>query len=266
MPYTIAHGVLGLEGIHTLAGVALSPPLYRLKELPGLHDLADREDPRTKKVGRPGENDYDASEGGKTVGYVGDLDAGDPATLLASGQALRAALARGLITITVVPNPLDPFADVASPTWQYTAKTLSAIIPDTWAKLRFTREFTLMLRMSDPRFYVPAAAVDVTGDPAVVTNLGDAPADPVITIAGASGDVTVTDGTHTLTFRNCPSGSLVLDFAEHTAMVGSAHVELVPADSDWWDSFVDGIEGGAAVTIAQTGGSSVRVQFTPGSW
>lgn len=268
MPYTIAHGVLGLEGTHTINGVALAPPGYRMKDIPGLRALPDREDPRTARVGRPGENDYPTSPLGKTVGYVGDIEADDPAALLAAGQALRAAMAdtRAPITIVVAPNPADPFADVSSPTWQYTAKVLSADIPDTWAKLRFAREFTLGLRMSDARFYVPALAVDETGDPVTVTNVGDAPADPVITIAGASGLVVVSDGTHELTFADVPAGDLVLDFAQHTAMVGTEHAHLITSSSDWWDSFVYGIEGGATVTIGVIGGSSVQVQFTPGSW
>jgi hypothetical protein len=163
--------------------------------------------------------------------------------------------------------PQVPGGD-SSPTGRYFARLVSLVIPnEIISEGGLRRRFTLTLEMSDPRFYFPALAVDATSIyPLSVTNPGSAPVEPVITVAAAAGTVTVSDGTHTLTFRNCPSGSLVIDFRNHSAKVGSTPVELVAASSTWWDSHVDGIAGGATVTITQTGGTGVRVQFTPASW
>ncbi len=154
MPYRIGHGVLGLQGLHELAGaVVLNGPGYRLAEIPGLHDLPDREDPRTAKVGRPGENDYPTSPLGKTVSYNGELEGSSVLAMLEAGQALRNVLAdtRAPLEILVSPHEDDPNADEDSPTWSYTAKVLLANVPDTWEKLRWTRKFQVGLRMSDAR-------------------------------------------------------------------------------------------------------------------
>jgi hypothetical protein len=88
------------------------------------------------------------------------------------------------------------------------------------------------------------------------------PVDPVIHIAAASGTVTVSDGTHTLTFRNCPSGTLDIDFRSAPPRSAATPSSSSPP-LDWWDSHVPGIAGGATVTITQTGGTSVRVTFVP---
>jgi hypothetical protein len=155
-------------------------------------------------------------------------------------------------------------ASAGGPAGMFTADVLELDPPEVQASNYYRRSFTLGMRLSDPRIYFPSLAVDETD--AAVTNPGTAPADPVITIAGVSGDVTVTDGTRTLTFRSAPAGDLVIDFGARTAKSAGYHVEVVTAYSDWWDANVDGIAPGATVTITQTGGTSAQVQFTPAVW
>lgn len=162
-------------------------------------------------------------------------------------------------------------ADLGGLTGTFTARALALTMDEVQATTLWRRPFALSLRLPDPRVYFPSLAVDVThATAAAVTNSGTAPADPVITIESVSaGTVSITDGTRDLVFTVAPAeagGDLIVDFAARTAKVGTAHVELVVADSDWWDSFVDGIAPGATVTVTQAGGTSVQVQFTPATW
>jgi hypothetical protein len=267
--YDITHGTGGLWEKHrwtSASGLVFDLNVEDVTEgafvdeITGLHSLPDHEDPRTKRVGRTGENRAPRSFGGKTVVYTGEIrGASLPLMRFTRTQMLAAFsdLRPGTMELLV-------HADVGGPTGTFTADVLELDPPEVQSSNYYRRSFTLGLRLSDPRVYFPSLAVDVTGS--AVTNNGTAPADPVITIAGASGAVVVTDGTRTLTFADVPSGTLVIDFAARTAKVGTVHANLVVASSDWWDANVDGIAPGATVTVTQTGGSSARVQFTPAVW
>jgi hypothetical protein len=162
---------------------------------------------------------------------------------------------------------IAPNVAVGGPTGGINCRMVALLMDEAQQTSYWRRPFILSLRASDPRVYFPSLAVDETGSSSVsVTNDGSAPADPVVTITGASADVTLSDGTHTLTWTDVPSGTLIVDFAKRTAKVGTDHAPLVVASSDWWDSFVDGVAPGATVTIAQTGGSGIEVEFTPAVW
>jgi len=207
---------------------------------------------------------------GKTIVYSGLLLGATAISL----RTLRTNMLSAFAAVTAERTmSIAPHASVGGPAWTFNARCTGLDIPEHqtvgWSALPtpYQRDYTLTLRCSDGRIYSVANAVSVThATAAAVTNSGTAPADPVVTVAGASGTVTLTDGTHTLTFANTPSGSLVVDFAARTAKVGSTPVKLVVASSDWWDSFVDGIAPGASVSVTQTGGSSVNVAFTPSVW
>ncbi|MGZ6587110.1 MAG: hypothetical protein ACXVHX_22705 [Solirubrobacteraceae bacterium] len=248
-----------------LNGAAGADPRYFVERIRGLHALPERSDPRNPRVARVGENAYPTNSLGKTVTYEGEILASTVAVLR---NARTLMLADFSDTVSEGYMDLLPQTSDDSPVGRFYAKVLSLDIDDdvTNDGSLFRRAYSLALRLGDPRIYYPALAVDVSGNPASVTNSGSAPVDPTVTVSGASGDVTISDGTHVLTFANVPSGSLVVNFANRTAKVGTTHAELVVASSDWWDRFTDGISAGATVSIAQTGGTGVRVQFTPATW
>lgn len=273
--FDITHGAGGLWEIHTWnSALALNaaqvdeeddPVVDRIivTRITGLHSLPERADPRASKVGRIGEFAYPTSWLGKTVVYEGLIQASSTASLRLQRAALLAAFSDPALEGQM---DIDIAGDVGGPPSRFYAKPMQLDVVDEIPSdgAPFNRVFTLGLRLSDPRIYFPS--LEVSGPGASVVNPGTAPADPIITVAGASGDVVVSDGSRTLTFVNCPSGSLVIDFAARAAQVGSTLVELVPATSDWWDSHVPGIAGGATVAITQSGGSSVAVTFLPADW
>lgn len=265
--FDIDTGGLGLEAVHSWGTFDLNdrtgPDVVGLRRITGLHDMPDLLDPTTTPhIGRPGEGHYLASLASKTVLYEGFLRSATLPALRALTVALRAAVATG-------PGYMDIVPDVAAggPTGRFYGRPVSLVIEDVQEVAHWRRQFALAFRLSDPRIYFPALAVSETHASTVeVENVGSAPVDPLITVAGASGDVEITDGTRVLSFTNVPSGSLVINFATRTAKVATAHAELVVPSSDWWDAYVDGIAPGATVDIAQTGGTSVTVAFTPAAW
>lgn len=268
--FDIDSGVLGLEAIWTWSGgvvlndQAAKPEWCIIQRVTGLFDGPDHDAPADKRVGRIGENFRPASAGGKTLVLEGEARSLTLPGLRSMSRGLRAAFAPSLVegVMSIAPN-----VAVGGPTAGINCRPIALQMDEAQATSYWRRPFILSLRASDPRVYFPALAVDESdASAALVTNDGSAPADPVVTITGASGDVTLTDGTRVLTFTDVPSGTLVVDFAARTAKVGSAHAPLVVADSDWWDSFVDGIAPGATVTITQTGGSGVQVEFIPAVW
>jgi hypothetical protein len=269
--FDIDSGVLGLEAIWTwsvgsfvLNDQAAKPEWFVITRVTGLFDGPDHESPADKRVGRIGENFRPASAGGKTIVIEGEARSLTIDGLRTMCRGLRGAFAPQAVegVMAIAPN-----AAVGGPTGGINCRPIALQMDEVQATQTWRRPFILSLRASDPRVYFPSLAVDETGSSSVsVTNDGSAPADPVVTITGASGAVTLSDGTRTLTWADVPSGTLIVDFAKRTAKVGTDHAPLVVASSDWWDSFVDGIAPGATVTIAQTGGTGIEVQFTPAVW
>lgn len=279
--FNIAHGAGGLFEVHQWNGdlelnvqdriVDDAPVRDRIivTKIGGLHALGDHEDPRSPHRARIGETPYPTSQNGITRPYEGAIVAPTMPLLRALRTRMLAAFsdlsAEGYMDI--IPQVGD-----TSPTARFYAKPLQLDIDDeitTDPNGLFSRAYLLGLRASDPRKYFPSLAVSETGTSSVaVTNAGDAPADPVITITGASGDVAISDGTRTLTFADVPSGTLIVDFASspRTAKVSTTNVALDVPNSDWWDPFVQGIAAGATVTVAQTGGTGITVAFTPATW
>jgi len=270
--FTIDSGVLGLEAVWTpspgtvvLNNQAAQPEWIRLSQITGLFDGPDHETPADKKIGRVGELFRPSSPGGKTVVLEGEIRVNTLANLRATGRALRATFAQAATEATM---SLAPNAAIGGPTGTFTYRPLALTMDEVQPTQYWRRPFQLSLRLSDPRVYFPSLAVDVThATAAVVTNAGSAPADPVVTVTvTATGTKTISDGTRTLTFLAVPVGSLVVDFAKRTAKVGAVNVQLDVAASTWWDSHVEGIAGNTTKTITQTGGTQVRVQFTPAAW
>lgn len=270
--FEIEDGVLGLEAIWTwetnglvINDQAAAPEWIILTANTGLLDGPDGEAPADKRSGRIGETPHAASAGGKTVVLEGEVRSMTLKGLRAMSAELRAAFAPSPVeaTMTIAPHPT-----IDGPSGVFSARPLlpGVTMRDEQTTSYYRRSFQVNLRLSDPRVYFPSLTVDETDTAATVTNLGSAPVDPAIKVTDASGDVTVTDGTRTLTFADVPSGDLVIDFAARSATVDGDPVRLVVASSDWWNANTDGIAGGATVTVSQTGGTGVQVLFTPASW
>ncbi len=258
-------GVLGIEGLWTWNGSfdlndREATAYFDISKAVGLHSGAEYEPSTSKKVGRIGMNFHPTSPGGKTIVLEGKTKADSLPLMRAFGRTMRSHFSR---VSSLGYMEIAPHADLGGPTARFYAQPMTPEIDDVQAYVRWVRSPVIGFRLYDPRIYWPSLAVDTTGSPAAVTNIGIAPADPILTLAGASGTVVVSDGTHALTFINVPSGSLVIDFSARTAKVGAVNCQLNVAASNWWDSHVDGIAPGASVSISETGATSVRVQFTP---
>lgn len=256
-------GVLGLEATHEhdATGLVLNAPRelgyprYRVQKIPGLHSLPEGEDVRDQRYGQLGEKARPSLPRGKTVTYEGEVQARTLAELREACNDLRYAFGdrRFEQRINVNPHPDNPLGMPMFYRARCTALEIDeeqtfreTRVPSPWC-----RPFVLTFRMGDPRFY-EVELNTVTGNVAdqmasvSVTNLGTAPADPVIYVAGETGnDWTVTGHhDHTLRFVGWPipsSDSAIIDFAERRLTLGGNNWSgRTNADSDWWD---DGVEG-----------------------
>lgn len=134
-------------------------PRYKLVEVGGLMGLGDAEEINDPKVGQTGENPRLSQRRGKTVSYVGAVQARSLRDLRLAEAALRAAFAdctrQGLMDVT--PHPDNPeFLD--DPPKFYEARALGVELvdvqgPPTVTTFGFERTFILGLRMADPRYF-----------------------------------------------------------------------------------------------------------------
>jgi hypothetical protein len=228
----------------------------------GLHALPEQDGQRTKRPGRTVEQSRQHTFGGKTATYTGQIKGASVPLMRLTRTAMLAAFG------DTRPGTMDMLvhADVGGPTGQFFAEVIELDPPEVQSSRYYERSYSLGLRLTDPRIYFPSLAVEeADSTTATVTHLGTAPVDPVIIITGASGTVSLTDGTHALWFADVPAGDLVVDFAARSATVDDVAVPLVVSDSDWWDPFIEGLQPGTTA-IAQTGGSGITVAFTPAVW
>jgi hypothetical protein len=269
-------GVLGLEARHQANGVVLNTPTeagyprFKLTKIGGLHSTADLEDSSGPRFGQIGERAYPTLLRGKTLTYEGLVQAMTLAELRGAGDALRWAFGdpRLPLEVRVLPHPDNPLGIPMS----YRAKPMSLevddevtfdshAIPSPWQ-----REFTLVLRQGDPRYYdlelreaSDAASVDVD-------NPGSAPTDPTLIVAGPAGaGWTVAYSGRFLTF-NAAIGdgeTVTIDFANRDAVLDPAGTLLtgaVTVESTWWNEGVYGIDprSSAPVTLEGAAGLTVR--------
>lgn len=263
-PLTLADGPPGLEATHEweLLGRALNDvvgtlPRYKLTKITGYNSLGEIEDLRDVNTGRVGETAYPSVMRGKTITYEGVVEAQSYEQLRSLSSALRGAFADTWAEHRMVVNPYTGWGSQQFAFW---ARTMAldmdeeqtfagTAVPSPWQ-----RAFTLSVRMSDPRRYAWPTPVDaVAGTSQVVTNLGTAPSDPVITLTGITdpSDVWVrnlTIGTE-LFFRELPvTADVVIDF--HNRKITQAGYPndqsglLLPSSSDWWNEGVPGIAPG----------------------
>ena len=287
-PFTVAHGVLGLEGIHRLAAptddyfdmnLRSGWPRIELDRIAGLHALPDADDNREATYAQHGEEIYASLVRGRTITYEGRVLARDLYSLRAHSLLLRRAASKGRLreeTITVRPHDA-----IGGNTHQYLARVLALEMDDEQIigvdtmPTPYQRSFVLTVRMSDPRFYL--AGVDITaggasGATVTVTNPGTVASDPVFYFNGPTpGDLTI-ERLDNLAYRKMvyedveTTGQMRLDFSDRTftrvSDGESFEHKRAFSESSWWDPENVGINPGTT-QIKVTGGGTWNVHFTP---
>lgn len=290
----LTDGIPELEGIHTwtpgdggsaltmnrlrvLATGAVLLPRIAFDTMEGFRALPDAQDNREDRVARVGETPLPGVARGKTFTVEGRMQA---LTLQAVKQlrwSMLTAFGERDIEGTWSALHQTTVADVTGDDtefWQSTARVLDfrpdgAFVKKSTDAAGYELGFALVMRHSDPRWSWNQAASASHASSAACTNQGNAPAEPTITITGASGTVTVTNTTidKQLVFQSLPAGTLVVDFARRTALIGAADASpyLDAYESDWWDRGVPGLRPGAN-TITLTGGTNISVAWRHAAW
>jgi hypothetical protein len=258
MTVSITDGILGLEARHnwvygTLTGTLndlSTTPRSRLTSIRGLHSLPDADDNRAPYVGRPGEQIYPSHERGRTIVYEGVIEARSLSELRSAGRAQRKAFRRRYSEGTMTATPHPAWGTVSH--W-YAARVTDYQSDDEQSRsphsaYPYSRDFTLTLRQSDPRYYVTGLNSQSAANNVQVfcNNVGDAPSDPVIEIQGPidyTDTITITrgDGIHlTFTHAIISTGDiLVVDFKRRYVYEPASDTDytggLVISSSNWWD-------------------------------
>src|SRR5262245_45415759 len=229
MALALADGPPGLEATHQweLGGIVLngldsgSYPRYKVTKITGWNSLPEIPDQRFTNTGRLGERPIPTWPVGKTITYEGQVEALTYETMRAACSALSAAFADVFSEhrMTIVPH-----TGWGTQQFFYLARALACDVDDelhnpSSLPSGWIRPFTLSVRLSDPRRYAYPTPVDASaGTSQNVTNLGNAPTDPNITISSI-GDVedvwvrNLSQGDSQLFFRPLPSSSpVVIDF------------------------------------------------------
>lgn len=285
MTIVLTDGPMGLEATHVWTPADGSPlvlndrtvlPCLRFDKIGGFNSLPDSDDNRAPRTARVGESVFPSLVRGKTITPEGRILGRSRSEVRQQRTALVTAFGQrdqeGVWS--AVPN-----AALGSATdyWQTAGRVIGLEIdedfqadvdamPSPWQL-----GFLLTVRLSDPRWtWTDGQSAGPNSTQVTVTNQGSAPAELLITVAGASGTVTVFNDTigAQLKFTGLPSGTLVIDTAARTALTGTddAMPYLNSLLSNWWDRGVPALQADASNIIRQTGGSSITVAFKHTSW
>lgn len=265
-------------------------PRAKLDTVPGWRSQAETAGgDGVARTGDIGEDFNPATSIGKTITYKGRLQAAPGAaksTIEDYGSALSAACADRSSTLSVLVLPWW-----SSEQWVYKGRIMSFdgddeqdrdwnFVPSPWQDA-----FDLNVRMKDGRFYwwnesgtpgdfmswIDAASV-------VVANSGNAPTDPIITVAGvgAGQDVHLIRGVPggtdlNLWFRGLPAGELIVDFSVRRAFMDGLLIDVTDhydeLSSSWWDEGQFGIPPGVhTITKGPGTGTSIKVDLFSASW
>jgi hypothetical protein len=294
MPFTVADGPLGLEGIFTWNGGAAvlndqsAMPRVELEEIGGLYGKPANDNFRDNRVGRHGQIPRPSYNRDKTPTFSGLVIASSLAELRSYRSDLLAAFEESYLEL---PMRISPHGSVGGPSWYFMARCIGCDIPERQDASRnasptpWQRTFTLSLDMSDGRFYLvggPESAgpfADATTH--TVTNQGRAETEPIIagTITNLAQvtlenlTVTTSNGTARLRFVDLPTGAtdLSVNFAARAATVTvdgtdqDAWPFLDAFYSQWTDELIPALVGGAN-QLKATGLDDWTVQFTSASW
>lgn len=287
-PYTIAHGILGLEGIHRLAdeidmNTQGGLPRIQLDRITGIHALPEADDNREPKYGQGGEQVYPSLTRGKTIIYEGRILGADLPQMRAMMHSLRHAASRGRLGETSIVVRPGGFGGV---THSYDARVLALESDDEQTlgleamPTAYQRGFVLTVRQSDPRYYLVGGDVYVEAasvDTITVTNPGNAPALPNFIVDGPIPGTLTFDRLDNVVARKlvyedvglATGEQLRLDFGARTLRRVSDNASFehkrVYDDSNWWDAGAAGLNPGAT-QIRVTGGGNWAMGFAPASW
>lgn len=158
--------IVGLEGIHTCGSIVLNDreddyPRIDLTGMPGFRSLPEFEPLNEKNTGRLGEVPRRGDRGGKSFTFEGIVKARNVVDL----RTLEADLGARFATTreqqwTAAPHPDDPNLADLPERWYY-ARPVDLAPLEEWgpsSQVRtggFEAVFSLVVRMSDPRFYFP---------------------------------------------------------------------------------------------------------------
>lgn len=176
--------IVGLEGVHTRGSIVLNDrqaalPRLDLTGMPGFRQLPEFEPLNEKNTGRTGETPRRGDRAGKQFTMEGLVKANNIVEFRELAADLGAMFdATREQQWTAAPHPDDPnLADL--PERWYNARCVDLAIEEVWAesnKLRhhgFEAPFSLVLRMSDPRFYFPDEESVSSSTRATNTGTGD---------------------------------------------------------------------------------------------
>lgn len=270
-------------------------PRTHVKAVRGARSLPEADDSGAETPsGRLGEYAYPRTTRGKTLTYELQQQAESEPSLNTSMAALEAAFQdRSSIGLVIV----QPWSGHGSDIWASFARVLAfdcdedlVYAPDAndWGHYGPWRlDPTLSFRQQDGRWYrwnesgTPGTAMSWDAASSVsVTNSGNAPTDPVITIAGVADGADVHIGRNAvgaypaqdLWFRGLHvtgAGNLQVDFPSRVATLDGVDVSQTydASTSNWWDEYVPGIPPGTFSVFRGPGaGTHITVGFFSASW
>lgn len=157
--------IVGIEGIHTCGSLVLNDreddlPRLDLTGMPGFRSLPEFEPLNEKNTGRLGEVPRRGDRGGKSFTFEGIVKADNIVDFreLAADLGARFQSTREQ-EWEAAPHPDDP--NITLPTRTYFARPVELAVEEEWGtsvqKIThgFECPFSLVVRMSDPRFYFP---------------------------------------------------------------------------------------------------------------
>jgi hypothetical protein len=288
-PATLAEGPLGLEGLHSYRGVTLNNnlvmPRYRLKRITGLHSKAEADNLSDPAQGFMGELPRPGHKRGKTIVYIGKIEALSLPSMRVAESNLKAAFSQDGVEEYVT---ISPPAGRGGQSIIYGARVLSCDIDDEISAtmqdvILHKRDFTISLRQSNPRYFGDVVNTGNIGNTAtaVCNNAGNAPVDHImilngpiastVTVQKTSGDLKHLTFGPSIAFAAIDAGKqLVLGwgaqpFAYCPQIPGSDFTPLVTFESDWWDDGEPGLVPGNNSIVA-IGVGSFQVQWRHAVW
>lgn len=299
MPVTMIDGPGGLEFTHNWApgdgstAVLMNKllttdlstvllPRIKFEAMPGFRSLPDAQDNRQDRTARIGESTLPSMARGKTFTINGKLQAANMTDLRGLERQMLAAFGERDLEGTWSAIPLAAWDTVNAGTkyWQATMRVLQ-YEPQTdfpagvnALPTPYQLPFLLGMRMSDPRWSWSDPVVGASNPTSVVaTNLGNAPAEPTITVTVPTDPViitnTTTGGILYFTGFSPGMGTLTINFAARSAVFAIGSVDAMPffssLGSTWWDRGQPGLKAGAN-TIQLFGGSSIQVTHRHAAW
>jgi len=293
VPFTVDHGILGLEGIHNLNGlldinVQTGWPRIELDRITGLHSLPEVDDNREPAYARSGERTYLGFIRGKTIVYEGRVLARDLWTLRSLSHELRQACNRvgGSARTTEGFVVVRPHPTIGGNSHRYDGRFLSFEMDDEQTvgndamPTAYQRGFVLTIRQSDPRYYIVGADVSAggaAGASVAVDNVGNASALPAFVVDGPIPGDLLFERLDNVAHRKllyldiglAAGQQLRLDFMDRSLRRVSDdesfehHREF--DESNWWDPGSAPLNQGVS-HVSVSGGGNWTISFAPASW